>query len=102
MHYAFLVDVCNRLDNAAHYSGGFLISELLPALLPLLDQLSKLAAPHQLHGEKYAAADLPDVLELHDILVMHALKDLCLLLEKFDVFLSQILPFDDLRGEFNK
>ena len=81
MHYAFLVDIRDRLNNAAHYSGCFLISELLPALLPLLNQLSQLAAPHQLHGKKDPAADLPDVLELDDILVMHALQDFCLLLE---------------------
>jgi hypothetical protein len=81
MHYTFLVDIRDRLDNAAHYSRRLLISELLPTLLPLLNQLSQLAAPHQLHGKKDPASDLPDVLELHDILVMHALKDLSLLLE---------------------
>jgi hypothetical protein len=40
------------------------------------------------------------VLELHDILVMQALKDFSLLLEELDVLLTQVLPFDDLRGEF--
>ena len=100
MYDAFLVDICDRLNNAAHYSRGLLISELLPALLPLLDQLSKLAATHQLHGKKDPAADLPDVFELHDILVMQALEDFCLLLEELDVLLAQVLPFDDLRDEF--
>ena len=73
MHNSFLVDIGDRLYNAAHYSRGFFISELLPTLLPLLDQLSELAATHQLHGEKDSAADLPDVLELHNILMMQAL-----------------------------
>jgi hypothetical protein len=81
MYYAFLVDISDRLNNAAHYSRGLFISELLTALLPLLDQLSKLAATHELHGKKDPATDLPDVLELHDILVMQALEDLSLLLE---------------------
>ena len=73
MHNAFLVDIGDRLYNAAHYSWGLFISELLPTLLPLLDQLSELAATHQLHGKKDSASDLPYVLELYDILMMQAL-----------------------------